>query len=201
MHGEVRTRCASVVFASFLFIDASRPFNSSNLCKVQAPPCARRFEIHLLRPFVNQVTTMKTFSAKPLEVQRDWYVVDGSDKVLGRLAAEIALRLRGKHKPEFAPHMDNGDVIVVVNCEKIKVTGTKMAHKNYYRHSGWVGGLKTTSLGDMLASKPERVLMAAVRGMLPKNRLGRAMLKKLKIYAGPEHPHTAQNPQPLTLPY
>ena len=100
MHGEVRTQCASVVFASFLFIDASRPFNSSNLCKVQAPPCARRFETHLLRPFVNQVTTMKTFSAKPLEVQRDWYVVDGSDKVLGRLAAEIALRLRGKHKPE-----------------------------------------------------------------------------------------------------
>ena len=122
MHGEVRTQCASVVFASFLFIDASRPFNSSNLCKVQAPPCARRFETHLLRPFVNQVTTMKTFSAKPLEVQRDWYVVDGSDKVLGRLAAEIALRLRGKHKPEYTPHVDTGDYIVVINADKLKLS-------------------------------------------------------------------------------
>ena len=144
---------------------------------------------------------MKTFSPTPHDINHEWFVVDAQDQVLGRLASQIAHRLRGKHKPEFARHMDNGDFIVVVNCEKIKVTGTKMAHKNYYRHSGWVGGLKTTSLGDMLASKPERVLMAAVRGMLPKNRLGRAMLKKLKIYAGPEHPHTAQNPQPLTLPY
>ena len=142
---------------------------------------------------------MKTFSPTPKDINHEWFVVDAQDQVLGRLASQIAHRLRGKHKPEFARHMDNGDFIVVVNCEKIKVTGTKMAHKNYYRHSGWVGGLKTTSLGDMLASKPERVLMAAVRGMLPKNRLGRAMLKKLKIYAGPEHPHTAQNPQPLPL--
>ena len=144
---------------------------------------------------------MSSYIAKPETVERKWYVIDADGVVLGRLASQVALMLRGKHKPEFARHMDNGDFIVVVNCEKIKVTGTKMAHKNYYRHSGWVGGLKTTSLGDMLASKPERVLMAAVRGMLPKNRLGRAMLKKLKIYAGPEHPHTAQNPQPLTLPY
>ena len=108
-------------------------------------------------------------------------------------------RLRGKHKPEFAPHMDNGDFIVVVNCEKIKVTGNKLQDKKYYRHSGWVGGLKTSVLGDVLAQHPDRALMSAVRGMLPKNRLGRAMLKKLKIYAGAEHPHTAQNPQPLTL--
>ena len=144
---------------------------------------------------------MKTFSPTPKDIKHDWFVVDAQDQVLGRPASQIAHRLRGKHKPEFAPHMDNGDFIVVVNCEKIKVTGTKMAHKNYYRHSGWVGGLKTTALGDMLAEKPERVLMAAVRGMLPKNRLGRAMLKKLKIYAGAEHPHAAQNPQPLTLPY
>ena len=144
---------------------------------------------------------MKTYMANAQTVERKWYVVDAAGVPLGRLASRVAFILRGKHKPEFARHMDNGDFIVVVNCEKIKVTGTKMAHKNYYRHSGWVGGLKTTSLGDMLASKPERVLMAAVRGMLPKNRLGRAMLKKLKIYAGPEHPHTAQNPQPLTLPY
>lgn len=144
---------------------------------------------------------MKTFSPTPKDINREWFVVDAQDQVLGRLASQIAHRLRGKHKPEFAPHMDNGDFIVVVNCEKIKVTGKKMTDKKYYRHSGWVGGLKTTQLGDMLADKPVRVLTAAVRGMLPKNRLGRAMLKKLKIYAGTEHPHTAQNPQPLTLPH
>ena len=144
---------------------------------------------------------MKTFSPTPKDINREWLVVDAQDQVLGRLASQIAHRLRGKHKPEFAPHMDNGDFIVVVNCEKIKVTGKKMTDKKYYRHSGWVGGLKTTQLGDMLADKPARVLTAAVRGMLPKNRLGRAMLKKLKIYAGTEHPHTAQNPQPLTLPH
>ena len=144
---------------------------------------------------------MKTFSPTPKDINREWFVVDAQDQVLGRLASQIAHRLRGKHKTEFAPHMDNGDFIVVVNCEKIKVTGKKMTDKKYYRHSGWVGGLKTTQLGDMLADKPARVLTAAVRGMLPKNRLGRAMLKKLKIYAGSEHPHTAQNPQPLTLPH
>ena len=144
---------------------------------------------------------MKTFSPTPKDINREWFVVDAQDQVLGRLASQIAHRLRGKHKPEFAPHMDNGDFIVVVNCEKIKVTGKKMTDKKYYRHSGWVGGLKTTQLGDMLADKPARVLTTAVRGMLPKNRLGRAMLKKLKIYAGSEHPHTAQNPQPLTLPH
>ena len=144
---------------------------------------------------------MKTFSPTPKDINREWFVVDAQDQVLGRLASQIAHRLRGKHKPEFAPHMDNGDFIVVVNCEKIKVTGKKLTDKKYYRHSGWVGGLKTTRLGDMLADKPARVLTTAVRGMLPKNRLGRAMLKKLKIYAGTEHPHTAQNPQPLTLPH
>ena len=144
---------------------------------------------------------MKTFSPTPKDINREWFVVDAQEQVLGRLASQIAHRLRGKHKPEFAPHMDNGDFIVVVNCEKIKVTGKKLTDKKYYRHSGWVGGLKTTQLGDMLADKPARVLTAAVRGMLPKNRLGRAMLKKLKIYAGSEHPHTAQNPQPLTLPH
>ncbi|HJA77383.1 50S ribosomal protein L13 [uncultured Desulfovibrio sp.] len=144
---------------------------------------------------------MKTFSPTPKDINRQWYVVDAQDLVLGRLASQIAHRLRGKHKPEFAPHMDLGDFIVVVNCDKVKVTGKKMQDKKYYRHSGWVGGLKTTVLSDMMAEKPERVLMAAVRGMLPKNRLGRAMLKKLKIYAGAEHPHAAQNPQPLTLPY
>ena len=144
---------------------------------------------------------MKTFSPTPKDIDRKWYVVDAQDQVLGRLATQIAHRLRGKHKPEFAPHKDNGDFIIVVNCDKIKVTGTKMDKKLYYRHSGWVGGLKSTTLADMLAEKPERVLVAAVKGMLPKNRLARHMLKKLKVYAGPEHPHTAQQPQPLTLPY
>ena len=142
---------------------------------------------------------MKTFSPTPKDIKHDWYVVDAQDQVLGRLASQIAHRLRGKHKPEFAPHVDNGDFIIVINCEKIEVTGTKMTNKLYRRHSGWVGGLRTTALGDMLREKPERLIMMAVRGMLPKNKLGHAMLKKLKVYAGPEHPHAAQNPQPLTL--
>ena len=142
---------------------------------------------------------MKTFSPTPKDIKHDWYVVDAQDQVLGRLASQIAHRLSGKHKPEFAPHVDNGDFIIVINCEKIKVTGTKMTNKLYRRHSGWVGGLRTTALGDMLREKPERLIMMAVRGMLPKNKLGHAMLKKLKVYAGPEHPHAAQNPQPLTL--
>jgi len=142
---------------------------------------------------------MKTFSPTPKDIKHDWYVVDAQDQVLGRLASQIAHRLRGKHKPEFAPHVDNGDFIIVINCEKIKVTGTKPVKKLYRRHSGWVGGLKTTALGDVLREKPERLIMMAVRGMLPKNKLGHAMLKKLKVYAGPEHPHAAQNPQPLTL--
>ena len=142
---------------------------------------------------------MKTFSPTPKDIKHDWYVVDAQDQVLGRLASQIAHRLRGKHKPEFAPHVDNGDFIIVINCEKIKVTGTKMTNKLYRRHSGWVGGLRITALGDMLREKPERLIMMAVRGMLPKNKLGHAMLKKLKVYAGPEHPHAAQNPQPLTL--
>ncbi|MDL2306742.1 50S ribosomal protein L13 [Desulfovibrio sp. OttesenSCG-928-C06] len=144
---------------------------------------------------------MKTFSPTPADIKRDWYVVDAENKILGRLAAQIAHRLRGKHKPEFAPHMDNGDFIVVVNCEKIAVTGKKLSDKMYYRHTGYPGGLKETNLEKMLARKPEFVLQAAVRGMLPKNRLGRAMLKKLKIYAGTEHPHAAQQPKTLVLPY
>ena len=142
---------------------------------------------------------MKTFSPTPKDIKHDWYVVDAQDQVLGRLASQIAHRLRGTHKPEVAPHVDNGAFIIVINCEKIKVTGTKMTNKLYRRHSGWVGGLRTTALGDMLREKPERLIMMAVRGMLPKNKLGHAMLKKLKVYAGPEHPHAAQNPQPLTL--
>ncbi|MDR1359790.1 MAG: 50S ribosomal protein L13 [Deltaproteobacteria bacterium] len=142
---------------------------------------------------------MKTFSPTPKDINREWHLVDASDKVLGRLAAFIAHRLRGKHKPEFAPHMDNGDFVVVVNCEKIRVTGRKPAQKIYYRHSGYVGGLKETSLEKLLATKPRMALMFAVKGMLPKNRLGRAMLKKLRVYAGPEHPHQAQTPKLLSL--
>jgi large subunit ribosomal protein L13 len=142
---------------------------------------------------------MKTFSPTPKDINREWYLVNAEDQVLGRLAAQIAHRLRGKHKPEFAPHMDNGDFIVVVNCEKIRVTGSKLAKKMYYRHSGHVGGLKEISLGDVLASRPHLVLMHAVKGMLPKNRLGRAMLKKLRIYVGSEHPHAAQTPKSLTF--
>ena len=142
---------------------------------------------------------MKTFSPTPKDINREWYVVDAADQVLGRLATQIAHRLRGKHKPEFAPHMDNGDFIVVVNCEKIRVTGNKLADKMYYRHSGYVGGLKETNLETLLATKPHLVLMHAVKGMLPKNRLGRAMLTKLRIYPGAEHPHEAQAPQPLSV--
>ncbi len=144
---------------------------------------------------------MKTFSPTPEHIDHSWYVVDAEGLILGRLAAQIAHRLRGKHKPEYAPHMDNGDFIVVINCEKIKVTGAKMEQKKYYRHSGYVGGLRETTLSKMLERKPADVLMAAVRGMLPKNRLGRAMLTKLKIYSGPTHPHAAQQPGTLTLPY
>ena len=142
---------------------------------------------------------MKTFSPTPKDINREWYVVDASDKILGRLAAQIAHRLRGKHKPEFAPHMDNGDFIIVVNCEKIRVTGNKLADKKYYRHSGYVGGLKETTLEKLLDSKPHLALMHAVKGMLPKNRLGRVMMTKLRVYAGQEHPHQAQTPK--TLPF
>lgn len=144
---------------------------------------------------------MKTFSPKPEDITREWFVVDAEDQILGRLATQIAHRLRGKHKPEFAPHVDNGDFIVVVNCEKIKVTGNKMADKMYYRHTGFPGGLKEANLETMLEKKPEDVIRKAVQGMLPKNRLGRAIMKKLKVYAGNEHPHAAQNPQALELKY
>ncbi len=144
---------------------------------------------------------MKTFSPTPADINREWFIVDATDQVLGRLATQIAHRLRGKHKPEFAPHMDNGDFIIVTNCEKIKVTGNKMAQKMYYNHSGYVGGLRETTLEKMLERKPEEVLMHAVRGMLPRNRLGRAMLTKLKVYSGSEHPHEAQKPAPFELKY
>lgn len=142
---------------------------------------------------------MRTFTPTPRDIDRAWFVVDAEDKILGRLATTIALRLRGKHKPEFAPHMDNGDFIVVVNAAKVKVTGNKLDKKVYNRHSGYMGGLKQTKLRNMLQAKPEYVLEHAVKGMLPKNRLGRALLKKLKVYPGADHPHTAQKPQLLDI--
>ncbi len=140
---------------------------------------------------------MATVSAKPAQVQRSWYLVDATDKTLGRMASEIATRLKGKHKPIYTPHVDTGDFIVVINAEKVRVTGNKMEDKTYHRYTGYVGGLKSTKLKEMHAKHPERVIENAVRGMLPKNPLGRAMFRKLKVYAGSEHKHSAQQPQPL----
>ena len=140
---------------------------------------------------------MKTYSAKPGEIQRDWYVVDAEGQTLGRLATQIADRLRGKGKPQFTPHVDTGDFVVVVNAEKIAVTGNKLEDKIYYRHSGYPGGLRQRTLREQLERVPTEVLRKAVRGMLPRNRLGRQQLTKLKIYAGPEHPHAAQEPKPF----
>jgi large subunit ribosomal protein L13 len=142
---------------------------------------------------------MKTFSAKPHEVQHDWYLVDGTDKVLGRLASEIARRLRGKHKAIYTPHVDTGDYIVVVNVEKLRVTGNKAEDKKYYRHTGYPGGIYETSFGKMQDRFPGRALEKAVKGMLPKGPLGYAMIKKLKVYAGGAHPHTAQQPKTLEI--
>jgi large subunit ribosomal protein L13 len=142
---------------------------------------------------------MKTFSAKSHEVRRDWFVVDASDKVLGRLAAEIALRLRGKHKPEFTPHVDTGDFIVVVNAARIRVTGAKASDKKYFRHSGYPGGISETNFEKMQSRFPGRALEKAVKGMLPKGPLGYAMIKKLKVYGESTHPHTAQQPKALEV--
>ena len=142
---------------------------------------------------------MKTFSAKASEVSRDWFVVDASDKTLGRLASEIAHRLRGKHKAEHTPHVDTGDYIVVVNAEKVRVTGAKATDKIYHHHTGYPGGLKSVSFEKLIQKAPERVIQGAVKGMLPRNPLGRAMFKKLKVYAGSEHPHAAQQPQALNI--
>lgn len=142
---------------------------------------------------------MKTISANPATVKRDWYVINAEGKTLGRMATEIATRLRGKHKPEYTPHVDTGDYIVVINAEKIQVTGNKAKAKMYYRHTGYVGNLKSMSFEKLIEKAPERTIEIAVKGMLPKGPLGRAMFKKLKVYAGTEHPHTAQQPQELTL--
>ncbi len=142
---------------------------------------------------------MRTYSPKAGEVTRAWHVIDAEDVVLGRLATQAALLLRGKHKPIYAPHMDTGDFVVIVNAEKVALTGNKREQAFQYRHSGYPGGLRKQSFGQVLESHPERLLEKAIKGMLPKNKLGRAMSKKLKVYAGPEHPHSAQNPQPYQI--
>ena len=142
---------------------------------------------------------MRTFSAKPAEVKRDWYVIDAEGKTLGRLATEVARRLRGKHKPEYTPHVDTGDYIIVINAEKIGVTGNKESDKMYYHHTGYIGNLKSVSLGKLRKTFPDRIIRKAVEGMLPRNPLGRAMYKKLKVYAGSSHDHQAQQPKVLEL--
>ena len=142
---------------------------------------------------------MKTFVATPSTIKREWYVVDAEGKTLGRLATEIATRLRGKHKPEYTPHADTGDYIIVVNCEKIVVTGNKAKGKIYYSHTGYIGGIKSISFEKLIEKAPERVIQSAVKGMLPKGPLGRAMFRKMKVYAGAEHNHAAQQPQVLDI--
>ena len=144
---------------------------------------------------------MKTYVAKPQEIERKWYVVDAEGQVLGRLAAQVAAILRGKHKPIYTPHVDTGDHVIVINAEKVVLTGNKLRAKKYYRHSGYVGGIKSITAGELLNRYPERVIQRAVRGMIPRNRLGRQMIKKLKVYAGPDHPHQAQQPEVLELKY
>ena len=140
---------------------------------------------------------MKTYSAKPGEITREWYLVDADGQTLGRLATQIADTLRGKRKPQYTPHVDTGDFVVVVNAEKIRVTGKKLEQKRYWRHSGYPGGIKSRTLAEMLDRRPEEVIRKAVKGMLPRNRLARQQLTKLKVYAGPDHPHAAQQPQPM----
>ncbi|MFL5892193.1 MAG: 50S ribosomal protein L13 [Solirubrobacterales bacterium] len=142
---------------------------------------------------------MKTYVATPIDRERNWLVVDAEGQTLGRLATQIADALRGKRKPAYTPHVDTGDFVVVVNAEKVRVTGNKLADKTYYRHSGYPGGLRSRTLGEMLERQPEEVIRKAVKGMLPRNRLGRQQLLKLKIYAGPEHPHEAQQPKPMEV--
>lgn len=142
---------------------------------------------------------MKTYSAKPQDIQRDWFVIDAEGKTLGRLSTEVASRLKGKHKAIFTPNADTGDYIVIINAEKVRVTGSKESQKMYHRHTGYPGGLKSMSLAKLRAYAPERIIEFAVKGMLPRNPLGRAMLSKLKVYAGPEHPHTAQQPKVLEI--
>jgi large subunit ribosomal protein L13 len=146
-----------------------------------------------------RLTTVRTYTPKPADVQRQWHVIDANDVVLGRLASHVAALLRGKHKPIYAPHLDTGDFVIVVNAANVALTGKKLEQKRAYRHSGYPGGLRSIAYADLLAKRPERAIEKAVRGMLPKNTLGRKMLRKLKVYAGPEHPHQAQQPVPFEI--
>lgn len=157
--------------------------------------------IYSIRNFSLRSRIMKTLSAKTIPENRKWYVVDATDRILGRLASQVASRLRGKHQPSFTPHADTGDFIVVINAEKVKLTGRKWEQKTYYRHSGYMGGIKAITAQKLREKRPEDLVRYAVWGMLPKNRLGRQLYKKLKVYAGTDHPHEAQQPQPLDLPY
>ena len=143
--------------------------------------------------------TVRTYSPKPGDAAKNWYVIDATDVVLGRLASQAAVLLRGKHKATFAPHIDNGDFVIVINAEKIALTGKKLTDKMVYRHSGYAGGLKERSIGELIATQPTKVIEKAVKGMLPKNKLAAAQLSKLKVYAGPEHPHAAQQPKPFDI--
>lgn len=161
--------------------------------------CFRALGEHLRVTKLLGKLLMKTFTAKPETVKRDWYVVDADGKTLGRLATELARRLRGKHKAEYTPHVDTGDYIIVLNAEKVAVTGNKRSDKMYYHHTGYVGGIKAATFEEMIARHPERVIEIAVKGMLPKGPLGRAMYRKLKVYAGTEHNHAAQQPQVLDI--
>lgn len=163
------------------------------------PHLTKRLGVHQRVTYYLGKLLMKTFTAKPETVKRDWYVVDATGKTLGRLASELALRLRGKHKAEYTPHVDTGDYIIVLNADKVAVTGNKRTDKVYYRHTGYVGGLKEATFEEMIARHPERVIEIAVKGMLPKGPLGRAMYRKLKVYAGNEHNHAAQQPQVLDI--
>lgn len=144
---------------------------------------------------------MKTYVAKPQEIERKWYLIDAEGRPLGRLASQVASILRGKHKPIYTPHVDTGDHVIIVNAEKVHLTGNKLSGKKYYRHSGYVGGIKSISAGELLKRHPDRVIRKAVWGMIPHNKLGRQMIKKLKVYAGPDHPHQAQMPETLELKY
>jgi large subunit ribosomal protein L13 len=173
----------------------------SSLAGPRTPP-PRRLPYHSAPPrvvFAWRFYAVKTYVAKPTDRERNWLLVDATGQTLGRLATQIANALRGKRKPEYTPHIDTGDFVVVVNAEKIAVTGNKLADKTYYRHSGYPGGLRTRTLQEMLDRRPEEVIRLAVKGMLPRNRLARKQLTKLKVYAGPEHPHAAQKPQPMEI--
>jgi len=148
---------------------------------------------------IKKATTVRTYSPKPADVQRQWYVIDATDVVLGRLASHVATLLRGKHKPIFANHVDTGDFVIVVNADKIALSGNKLEQKKAYRHSGYPGGLRSVTYGELMEKRPEKAVEKAVKGMLPKNSLGRKMIKKLKVYAGPDHPHQAQQPVPFEI--